>query len=72
MTIMISNKFSSLIAGKLLKITKISQETGISRTTLTNLYYRRIKQIDLETLDRLCSYLKCNVNDILEFKEENR
>lgn len=67
---MINNRFSVLLAERLLKISKVSKDTGISRTTLTNLYYKRTNQISMEVLDKLCSYLKCNVNDILEFKEE--
>ena len=67
---MINNKFSVLLAERLLKISTVSRETGISRTTLTNLYYKRTNQISIEVLDKLCSYLNCTVNDILEFKEE--
>ena len=66
---MINNKFSVLLAERLLKISTVSKETGISRTTLTNLYYKRTNQISIEVLDKLCSYLNCTVNDILEYKE---
>lgn len=69
---MIVNNFSLLLAGKLLKISKLSKETSISRVTLTNLYYRRTKQIDLETLNKLCSYLHCSIGDIFEFQEDNK
>ena len=64
---MISNKFSALLGGRLLKITKVSDDTGISRTTLTGLYYRRSKAISFDVLDRLCGYLGCSVGDIIEF-----
>lgn len=69
---MIENKFSILLAKKLVKISKISKESGISRVTLTNLYYRRTQQIDLKTMDKLCCYLQCSVSDIFEFKENNK
>jgi len=45
MTIMIINKFSMILGKELLKISKIAADTGISRTTLTNLYYRRSTKI---------------------------
>lgn len=67
MSIMISNKFSTILGDRLLKISKVSEETGISRTTLTNLYYRRSTQISFEVLDKLCNYLNCSINDIIEF-----
>lgn len=69
---MIVNKFSVLLAQRLLKISALAKATGISRVTLTQLYYRRTKQIDLETLDKICSCLHCSVGDILEFQEGNK
>lgn len=69
---MIVNKFSVLLAQRLLKISILAKATGISRVTLTQLYYRRTKQIDLETLDKLCCYLQCSVGDILEFQNGNK
>ncbi len=67
---MIDNKFSELLARKLIKITDIANNTGISRTTLTNLYYRRTKYISLEVLDKICKYLDCTVEDIIEFNDD--
>lgn len=69
---MIINKFSVLLAQRLLKISAVAKATGISRVTLMQLYYRRTKQIDLETLDKLCSYLQCSIDDILEFQKGNK
>lgn len=69
---MIVNKFAVLLAQRLLKISALAKATGISRVTLTQLYYRRTKQIDLETLDKLCDYLNCTVGDIIEFQKGNK
>lgn len=66
---MIVNKFSTILGSKLLKITKVSRDTGISRTTLTNLYFRRSIEISFEVLDKLCGYLDCEVSDLFEYKE---
>lgn len=64
---MVSSKLARIMGDRLIKITKMANDTGLSRTTLTNLYYRRTKQIDLETLNKICGYLQCDVSDILEF-----
>ena len=69
MSIMINNKFSALLGERLIKISKISQDTGISRTTLTNIYYRRATLISFDVLDKLCEYLGCTVGDIIEFQD---
>ena len=67
---MVSNKFSTLLGERLIKISKITADTGISRTTLTQLYYRRSKHISFYVLDTLCKYLNCKVEDILEYKPD--
>ena len=46
-------------------INKISSATGISRTTLTALYYGTGSGIQYETLDKLCAFFECQIGDIL-------
>lgn len=69
---MINNHFSRILGERLLKISKIAEETGISRTTLTNLYYRKCTGITFDTLDKLCRYLGCGIGDILEYVDDER
>lgn len=69
---MIVSKLAQVLAERFLKISDVNRATGLARPTLTNLYYRRTKQIDLETLDKLCCYLQCGVGDILEFQKGNK
>ena len=40
---------------------------GISNSTLTRL--KRNEAVSTETIDRLCRILKCNVEDIMEYRE---
>ncbi|MDK0751026.1 helix-turn-helix transcriptional regulator [Clostridium perfringens] len=65
----INNKFSILLGKKLIKISEISRETGISRTTLTNIYYKKSTKISFDVLDKLCNYLECSISDIIEFEK---
>jgi len=67
---MIINKFSALLGERLIKISAISKQTGISRTTLTNLYYRRSTYISFDVLNKLCGFLDCSVDDIFEYRED--
>jgi len=67
---MIVNKFSLLLAERLLKVSDVSRDTGISRTTLTALYYRKNAGIQFDTLDRLCKYFNCNIEEIIFYQEE--
>ena len=41
---------------------------GISNSTLTRL--KRNKSVNMETIDKLCNILQCNVGDILEHRED--
>jgi len=65
------NNFSTTLGRKLLKITDVSVATGISRTTLTNLYYRRSKGVQFNTLTKLCDYLECGPTDILGYEDDS-
>ena len=51
-------------------LAKISADTRISRTTLTNLYYDKSKGIQFETLDKLCKYLDCDIKDLIAFNTD--
>lgn len=46
-------------------IKKVSEETGISRTTLTALYYNKCTGIQFDTLEKLCDALTCEVGELL-------
>ena len=67
---MVVNNFSKLLGERLLKITTVAKDTGISRTTLTSLYYRRSAGITFEVIDKLCNYLDCGVSDLFEHKKD--
>lgn len=64
---MMINNFSSIIGGKLISITKISNDTGISRSTLTNLYYKRTHSVKFKTLMKLCDYLQVTLSELIEY-----
>lgn len=52
-------------------MTDVYEKTGLSRTTISNLYHDRMERIDYETLNKLCKLFKCGVEGILEFKDED-
>lgn len=66
---MINNKISSKIGENRKNISDISRETGLSRGTLTSLYYNNSKAISFKTLDTLCEYFECDVGELF-FREE--
>ena len=66
---MIKCNLSRILGEKKLKISDVSRDTGINRGTLTRLYQETAERIDLEVMDQLCDYLKCDVIDLFERKK---
>lgn len=64
----IHNYFSSILGANNLKISEVSAKTGISRTTLTKLYYCEGEAIYFSVLEKLCNYLHCDVQDIFRME----
>ena len=57
-------KLRELLAERRLSITKVSKDTGISRTTLTGLYYHHGKGIQIKTLNTLCNYFDITPSEL--------
>ncbi|MDO5398572.1 MAG: helix-turn-helix transcriptional regulator [bacterium] len=65
---MIISNLAVLLAERGLKITKVSRDTKISRTTLTALCSggEKVKGVQFDTLNTLCSYLNVQPDAILK------
>lgn len=61
---MIKSNLQMLLAQRRLKITQVAQDTGISRTTLTSLYYQHAQGLQLDTINKLCQYLNVTPGDL--------
>lgn len=44
--------------------------TGISYSSLHELYHDRVSRFDRGTLDRICRALNCPITDVIEFVPE--
>lgn len=64
---MIESNLSVLLAERNLRISKVSSDTGISRTTLTALCNDYTGGIKFDTLDVLCKYLKIEPAEFFNF-----
>ena len=62
---MIISNLAVLFAQRGLRTSKVSADTGISRTTLTALSQNRSVGVQLETLNTLCRYLQVTPEQIL-------
>jgi putative transcriptional regulator len=64
---MLINRFSRLIGERRVSVKEVALATGISRTTLHDLYHDRSSRIDFATIDRLCSYFRVTTQELLEW-----
>lgn len=64
---MIRCNLAVLLAERNLKITKVSKDTGISRTTLTSLSNNYSQGIQFETINTLCNYLRIHPEQLISY-----
>ena len=57
-----------ILAKKRLKVADVARETGLSKSTLTALYYERAKNPSLDTLKKVSSYLGVTLDEFLDTK----
>lgn len=68
----VCSRFATLLGTKKLKISDVARKTGISRTTLTKLYYGDGCAVTYKVLSKLCAALDCDVSDILEVQQGDK
>lgn len=64
---MLISKLKTILAEKGIKISRVFNDTGISRSTLTALAENQSKGIQFETLNTLCNYLKVNPGELFSY-----
>ena len=64
---LIRNKLSILLAERGIKATKVSNDTGIARSTLSKITNNSSEKIDYATINTLCRYLKITPCDFFEY-----
>lgn len=66
---LVINHLSRIMGEKRLKVTDVVAGTGLSMNTVRGLFHDTSKRVDMETLDKLCAFLKVGIGDILEYRE---
>ena len=63
---MIKCHLSRIMGEKRLKISDVMRDTGINRGTITRIYNETAERVELESIEKLCRYLDCEIGDIFE------
>ena len=64
---MIKNHLSRILGERRWTQLRLSQETGIRPTTISNLYNDIAERISFDQLDRICEALDCALDDLIEY-----
>ncbi|HEM3684551.1 TPA: helix-turn-helix transcriptional regulator [Streptococcus suis] len=59
------NNLRIILAKQRKKVSDVHEATGISKTTLTSLYYERTKNPETETLLKISNYLGVTIDELL-------
>lgn len=65
--IMIIVRLDRVMADRKMSLKELSDRTGISEVNLSKLKNSKVKAIRFTTLNAVCTELKCQPRDILEF-----
>jgi len=68
---MLKNHLSKLMGEKRYTIIEISRKTGLTTSTISNLYNDKVKRLDFDTLEKLCKLFNCQPNDLFEYIPDN-
>jgi putative transcriptional regulator len=60
------NNFRVFLAHQRKTIADVHEATGITKTTLTNLYYERSKNPEYKTLKKITDYLNISMSELME------
>ncbi len=68
---MIHIKLSEILGKRKMTRKRLSELTGVRANTIGDIYNEKVKKIDIETLDRICTVLDCSLSDIIEHEKNN-
>lgn len=64
---MIKCHLSRIMGERKLKVADVARAIDVHRNSITLLYDESATRVDLETLNKLCIYFECEIQDLLEF-----
>jgi len=56
---------------KKLRVADVARAIGVHRNAITLLYEETATRVDLDTVNKLCEFLECEIKDLFEFVREN-
>lgn len=64
---MIKCHLSRIMGEKKLRVADVARAVGIHRNAITLLYEETATRVDIETINKLCAFLDCCIEDLFEY-----
>ncbi|WP_341636584.1 helix-turn-helix transcriptional regulator [Staphylococcus casei] len=64
---MIRNRLAEILFEREIKVVRIAKETGISRNTITNTASNNSEMLQMNTINKICGYLKITPCDFFDY-----
>lgn len=61
---------STLMGKARFNIQEVHEKTGLSRTTIAQLYHDKATRVDYDTIEKLCRLFDCDISDLFSLKDE--
>ncbi len=68
---MVRLRVREIAEGQGLNMQRLADKSGISYSTIVDLWYDRTRRLDKDTLSRLCQALNVTPGDVLKYEPEN-
>jgi putative transcriptional regulator len=52
---------------KKLRVADVARALGVHRNAITLLYEETATRVDIDTIDKLCAFLDCGMQDLFEY-----
>jgi putative transcriptional regulator len=56
---------------KKLRVADVARAVGVHRNAITLLYEETATRVDMDTIDKLCAFLDCGIQDLFEYIPES-
>lgn len=61
---------STLMGKARFNIQEVHEKTGLSRTTIAQLYHDKATRVDYDTIEKLCRLFDCDISELFSLKDE--
>ena len=64
---MINIVLSKILGEKRIKMSELSELSGVNKNTILSLYHNRVKRVDFDTLEKIAKSLNSSPLELLEY-----